>query len=277
MIMDPVAIPDLPRAVAQAVAQTPDTEMRIGKVVSYSAGAITVSISGSDILTNASYAMGQYQPALGDNVVVLRMGNQWIVLCTQSSNPTENMVNNYSFEDLPLTSPPSSWILYHDPASSEAADVDAITLPSGWELDGSSAVAFNLDNTAPGTCIDYLSSQPFQVVPGDRWTASAWVVGDSQSGPPCVRCEATLLISWHVNSSDNYPTVVSTSTIASTNVSFGLPWVFLRSGASSTGEVVPDTANWARVVLLNDMAHNTCVQNFTYSVYWDRIVARKTM
>lgn len=275
MIVDPLAVPQLPNAIGQAVEQTPDTEMRIGRVVSYDAGGIVVSVSGAGVLTNAAYAFGQYQPALGDNVVLLRMGNQWIVLCTQSDNPTDNVVQNHSFELTPLAAPPTSWTLYHDPASTELADVSAVTLPVGWELDGPSAVRFRQDNTPPGGTTDYLSSEPFEVVEGERWTASAWVVGDSLGGPPCVRCQATLMLSWHANATDSYPTVVSTATIAATNVGFGLPWTYLRAGSSSTGEVVPPTARYGRAVLFNNMQHNTCVVDFAYSVYWDRVITRK--
>jgi hypothetical protein len=277
MNIEPVAVPTLPRAISEAVAQQPDTEMRIGRVVSYNAAEITVSVSGSAILQNAAYLFGQYQPALGDNVVLMRMGNQWIAVGAQSGNPTDNQVQNFSFETLPLSTPPVNWTLYHDPVSSEPSDVDAATVPVGWELDGSSAVRFTQDNTAPGSTVDYLSSEPIEVIEGQRWTASAWVVGESQSSGPCVRAQATLLLSWHANATDSYPTFISTSTIAFTNVTFGLPWVYLRAGGSSTGEVAPPAARYVRAVLFNNMQHNSCVIDLAYSVYWDRVITRQIL
>lgn len=276
MIIDPVAVPSLPFAVA-AAAEGTDTEMRIGRVVSYDAGAITVSISGAGVLINAPYAFGQYQPALGDNVVLMRMGNQWVALCTLSGNPTDNPVRNYSFEEGTVGALPSDWTLYHDPASSEPADVVTAVVNAGWELDGSKAVRFNLDNTPPGSAIDYLSSAPIEVEEGQRWTASCWVSGFSVSSGPCVRCQASLLLSWHANASDSYPTVISTSTIAVTNVPYGLPWIYLRAGSSSTGEVVPPGARYVRAVLFNNAAHNSCVVDFPYSVYWDRVIVRRIL
>jgi len=277
MIIDPVAIPTLPAAIGQAIDAGPDTEMRIGKVISYNAGAITVSISGAGVLLDAAYAFGQYQPALGDNVVLMRMGSQWIVLCSQSGNPTDNTVANYSFEELPLASPPARWTLYHDPASSEAANVTAANVPAGWQLDGAAGARVTIDASPPGTSFDFLSSSPIEVVEGERWTASAWIVGDSLSSGPCVRCRATLMLSWHANATDSYPTFISTSTIAVTNVAFGLPWVYLRASGSSTGEVVPPGARYVRAVLATDMQHNTCVIDLAYSVYWDRVIVRKIM
>jgi hypothetical protein len=112
MIIDPVAVPSLANAIAQVTeGGGSDTEMRIGKVVSYDSGSITVSISGSGVLINAAYAFGQYQPALGDNVVLMRMGNQWIALCSQSGNPSDNEVLNYSFEDGLTGVVPDQWTL----------------------------------------------------------------------------------------------------------------------------------------------------------------------
>lgn len=278
MIIDPVAVPTLPNAVAALTDQnSSDTEMRIGRVISYDSGSITVSISGAGVLVNAAYALGQYQPALGDNVVLMRMGNQWIALCAQSGNPTDNQVQNYSFEDSVIGNLPNLWTLYHDPASTEAADVTAAIVDPGWELDGPTAVRFGLDNTPPGSCIDYLSSEPIRVSEGERWTASCWVSGLSSSSGPCVRCTATLMLSWHAGSADSYPTVISTSTIARTNVPYGLPWVYLRAGSSSTGEVVPPGARYVRAVLFNNAAHNTCVVDFPYSVYWDRVIVRQIL
>lgn len=278
MIIDPTAVPSLPNAVSM-VSETggADTEMRIGKVISYDGGSIVVSISGAGVLVNAAYAFGQYQPALGDNVVLMRMGNQWIALCSQSGNPSDNEVLNYSFEEGTLGALPDRWTLYHDPASSEAADVTEVVVEPGWELDGNRAVRFGIDNTPPGSTIDYLSSSPIEVDEGQRWTASAWVSGLSVSSGPCVRCQATLMLSWHANASDSYPTVISTSTIARTNVPYGLPWIYLRAGSSSTGEVVPPGAQYVRAVLFNNMAHNSCVVDFPYSVYWDRVITRRIL
>lgn len=277
MIVDPTAVPTFPTAISAALGNQPDTEMRIGKVISYSGQSVTASISGAGVLIDASYAFGQYQPALGDNVVIMRMGNQWIILCSQSGNPDDNVVLNYSFEELPLSAPPVRWTLYHDPASTEAADVSAAAVPSGWQLDGATAAKFSIDNSPTGTSIDYLSSEPVPVDEQQRWTASAWVIGNSLSSGPCVRGQAQLLISWHADAADSYPTAISTTLIASTNVAFGLPWVYLRAGSSSTGELVPVGARFMRTVLFCNMQHSSCVVDFPYSVYWDRVIARRTL
>lgn len=277
MIIEPVAVPSLPNAVSVIAEQASDTEMRMGRVITYDSGTITVSVSGAGVLINAPYLFGQYQPALGDNVVLMRMGNQWMALGTPSGNPSDNQVQNHSFEAGPIGSVPDKWTLYHDPASSEVADVTATVLEPGFELDGPIAVRFGIDNTPPGTAVDYLSSEPIEVIEGQRWTASCWVTGLSNSSGPCVRNQATLMLSWHANASDSYPTVISTSTIALTDTPFGLPWIYLRAGGSSTGEVVPPGAQYVRAVLFNNMAHNSCVVDLPYSVYWDRVIVRRTL
>lgn len=53
--------------------------VRVGKVTAYTAGSITVAISGSDTLVNASY-LSSYFPNVGDNVIVLKNDTSWVVL-----------------------------------------------------------------------------------------------------------------------------------------------------------------------------------------------------
>ncbi|HET9866604.1 MAG TPA: hypothetical protein VFQ06_04880 [Nitrospira sp.] len=250
--------------------------MRIGRVISYDAGSITIAISGSGVLTNASYLIGQYEPALGDNVVIERQGNQWVALGTLSANPPDNRVVNPSFEDGTLTAIPDFWTLYHDPASTESANVGVSALPAGWQIDGPRAVEFFLDSSPPGTSIDYLSSDAVPVSLGQRWAASAYVVGNSLSGPPCVRGQASLLLTWYADGADVYPTVVQQDVVAVANIAPTLPWIYLRNSSGGTNGVpVPEGVSHVRVTLLNSVEHVSCATNLSLSTYWDRIILRQ--
>lgn len=274
MQVSPFAVPNLPNAIT-IFGNYPNTEMRIGKVVAVNSGIINVSISGATSLTQAPYAFGQYQPNLGDNVVCLRVDNQWIVLCTMSGNPTDNMITNYSFEN-DLASPPGDWVLYHDPVSTEAANVSAVELPVGWELDGTQAVQFQLDATPPGVSVDVLTSTAIPVTEGELWTASAWIVGDSLSSGPCARATAQLIIGFYANSTNVWPTTVASTVLASANVPSTMPWIPLRpSGDTGDGVFVPAGANHMRVSLFVNAQHDSCSTNFVFNTYWDRVVATR--
>lgn len=276
MIVDPMAVPSLPNEISISDTENPAAEIRIGRVIAYDAGAITIAVSGSGVLVNASYLIGQYQPALGDNVVLGRQGNQWIALGTPSDNPADNQVVNPSFENGTLTAIPDNWTLYHDPASTESANVGLSAAPAGWQIDGPLVVEFFLDATPPGTSIDYLSSDAVPVVSGQRWAASAFVVGNSLSGPPCVRGQASLLLTWYADGADTYPTVVQTDVVAVANIPPTLPWLFLRnSSGGSSGVPVPDGVSHVRVTLLNSVEHVSCATNLSLSTYWDRVTLRQ--
>lgn len=274
MQLDPVAIPNLPNAIT-IFGNFPDTEMRIGVVKDISDEIVNVSISGADVLTPAPYLFGQYRPNIGDNVVCMRMDNQWVVVGALSGYQSNNQVFNSSFED-DTAAPPGGWTLYHDPASTEAADVSAVELPIGWPIDGPQAVRFRLDATPPGSSIDFLSSGAIQVQPGQQWTASAWLVGESLGSGPCVRAQAQLLVTFHTTGTDSYPTVVSQQVLATAVVPTTLPWIHMRSAGLGVGAVtVPPTAGFMRVVLLVSAQHDSCTTNFAFNIYWDRVIATR--
>lgn len=276
MIVNPASVPSLPTEVSIYDTESAGAQIRIGEVISYNAGLITIAISGSAVLTDAAYLMDQYKPALGDNVVIVRQGNQWIALGTPSANPSDNMVVNPSFEIGTDAVLPDFWSLYHDPASTEGAAVGQTSLPLGWEIDGPKALHFFLDNTPPGTSIDYVSSDAVPVALGQRWAASAFVVGNSLSGPPCVRGQAALMLTWYADGADNYPFAAQTNIVAAVNIPMTLPWLYLRnSSGGNSGIPVPEGVSHLRVTLLNSVEHVSCATNLALSTYWDRITLRQ--
>lgn len=85
------------------------TVARIGRVVAIDeATSITVEISGSPTLVQASYLFPQYQPLLGDIVYVVKQDAQWAVLGTLSGD-INSLTANPSFELGEDAVTPSDW------------------------------------------------------------------------------------------------------------------------------------------------------------------------
>lgn len=98
---------DLPAAITDA--PTSSVIARIGKVVGIvESDNITVAISGSPTLVNASYLFPQYQPVLGDRVYVAKQDAQWMVLGTLSGE-INTSVPNPSFELGTTGATPTDW------------------------------------------------------------------------------------------------------------------------------------------------------------------------
>jgi hypothetical protein len=267
------SVPDLPGAIKDS---TPNgAAMRIGKVTRYDAGYITVAISDSDVLVDASYLFGAYQPVLGDNVAVIKQGNQWRALGVVSANPDDNPVTNYSFEASDTGSMPSDWTLYHDPSSAEAAAVSCEFAPDA--IDGPKALRIQLDSSVVGTIsssTDYVSSSPIQVSPGQGWTACAMILGQSYSSGPWVNGDAGIILGFYANDVDTYPTVVSSAGTATTIIPQTLPWILMRSSSALPIEV-PSGASYMRVTLRTSLVHENTSTNYPFNVYWDRVIARR--
>lgn len=98
---------DLPAAITGVPVSS--VVARIGRVVDIQeATSITVEISGSNVLVNASYLFPQYQPMLGDLVYVEKQDAQWAVLGTLSGD-INSLAANPSFESGADSATPESW------------------------------------------------------------------------------------------------------------------------------------------------------------------------
>lgn len=274
--LGPIAVPDLAGMVR---ATTPDAAvLRIGRVTAYAAGKITVNISDSDVLVDATYIFGAYHPVLGDNVVVLKQGNQWITLGISSANPDDNPIQNYSFEDGEYDVMAPSWTLYHDPASSDTASVD-VGSPDP-PIDGPKALRVGLGAITVGvisTSFDYISSEPFPVTPGAYWSAQAWIMGKSSSGAPWVRGSASCFFSFYDNPGNTYPnTAAADAGIQTVDIPTAPPWILVRSeSGSARGVEIPTGVTHARVTLRTQLTHEDTTANYSFAAYWDRVIARK--
>jgi len=274
--LGPIASPDL-AGVVRATTQD-GAVLRIGRVTAYAAGKITVNISDSDVLVDASFIFGAYQPVLGDNVAVLKQGNQWLALGIPSANPDDNPIRNYSFEDGEYDVMAPSWTLYHDPASTDTAAVDVAQAEP--PIDGPKCLRVGLGAAVIGAISgseDYISSEPFPVTPGDLWSAQAWITGSSASGPPWVRASAACFFSWYNNPGSSYPaTAAPDSGFSAINVPTTEPWILVRSeSGTANGVEVPADVTHARITLWTALTHEDTTANYSMAVYWDRVIARK--
>jgi hypothetical protein len=276
--LGPSGQPGLARNIKAAV---PDSAiMRIGRVTRYSAGSITVAISDSDVLVDASYIFAAYQPCLGDIVQVTKQGNQWVVQGALSANPEDNPILNYSFEDGAVGGGTPNWSIYHDPLSTDTTTITVDTVSPSPAIDGPQALKIQLGASVVGaisTSVDYVSSAPFPVVPGQRWAAQAWFLGQSFSSGPWVRGTAAIFFSFYNNPADTYPnTAAGDDGFGQVYVPSTPPWLLLRTeSGSGTGAEVPAGISHARVTLETVLTHENATSNYGLDVFWDRIIATK--
>lgn len=163
---------DLPAAV-QGVEESP-VVMRIGVVVDIvEANNITVKISGSNVLVRASYLFPQYEPLLGDRVVVYRQDLQWFVMGTMSG-PINTLIRNPSFEEGVDGALPTGWTL--NIISAAAGNPVFTKVVAGqYAVTGSAVGNFGLDSVAGGTSVAEVYSSTVPAPEGSTWTLAMWV------------------------------------------------------------------------------------------------------
>jgi hypothetical protein len=166
----PEAVPQLSDAVVDTTVDS--TVTRIGVVSAVvETDNITVAISGSSVLIQAAYLFPQYQPLLGDRVVVQRQGAAWFVLGTLSG-PINTLLLNPSFEEGVLGATPPNWSIS---VVSSGAGTPTLTKVLGGEVAGSHSADFGTDSVATGGSEANVFSDPVACAPGSRWTAALFV------------------------------------------------------------------------------------------------------
>jgi hypothetical protein len=162
---------DLPAAIADSM-ESP-VVMRIGVVSAIvAADNITVKISGSNVLVQASYQWPAYEPLLGDRVVVLKQDAQWYVVGPMSG-PINSALLNPSFEEGGFGLLPTSWTIE---VLSTGAGVPTLTV-SGLNIRGRFAADFGVDNpnAVAGFSEANVYSSAVSAAAGSRWTAGLYV------------------------------------------------------------------------------------------------------
>lgn len=148
---------------------------RIGVVTEVKeAENITVKISGSNVLVQASYLFPQYQPLLGDRVYVTRQDAQWFVLGTMAG-PINSVLANASFEEGTVGATPDDWSIT---VISAVGGVPTFTkVPNGSTgISGAFQADFGVDSVVAGLSSADVFSAYQNAMPGTRWTAGYHLV-----------------------------------------------------------------------------------------------------
>lgn len=237
----PEAIPELSNAVVDTSVES--TVTRIGVVAAVvESDSITVRISGSDVLVPAAYLFPQYQPLLGDRVVVQRQGAAWFVLGTLSG-PINTTLFNPSFELNPAGVAPDGWSLQ---TISVGAGPPTLLVYAGGEVSGSRSADFGVDSVAAGVSEANIFSTPVPAVPESRWTAAFYV---QVSTEPSQNDFSDLDL--YIQFLDASNTLISETLVRATSYSVDVivPFYFrLDTGLVPAGYVLcPPTASQARM------------------------------
>lgn len=146
---------------------------RIGRVVAIDeATSITVEISGSPTLVNASYLFPQYQPLLGDFVYITKQDAQWAVLGTLSGD-INSLIPNPSFEIGEDSITPADWSFT---PSAVVAGTPTFRKETGLGIHGNHIGIFrNSSAGVAGTSSGTATSALVPAEPGQKWALGLWV------------------------------------------------------------------------------------------------------
>jgi hypothetical protein len=173
--------PNLPESVANST-ESPAV-MRIGVVADIvESDSITVRISGTPVLVQASYLFPQYLPVLGDLVAVIKQDAQWLVLGTMSGS-INSLAMNPSFENGATGATPSDWNIT---SVSGAGGTITFQKQAGSYLGQPIAGNFvgAVDFTSNGVAAASQSNITSDMIPADgneQWTGALWIAGGIMS------------------------------------------------------------------------------------------------
>jgi hypothetical protein len=272
---------------AQAIASQaqPSASMRIGRVTSFDSGYITVAISGTTVLAQASYVIGSYFPTAGDHVFVVNQGSQWVVVGELSANPAENAVANHSFEQInPAGTYASNWTEYI-PAGQSVNMATGVSSVWGNMLDGQYAgyvqALFINDASLQATGDAYILSDLFPVAAGERWSLSGWVTVSAGASYEFAETHADITMYVYANATDTFPTGTVIGNTSATDPMLISESLWMRINNSFPGEwdgfTIPSGGNYAQIVCHGSCARRTFglagfVQG-AVTIYFDRIQA----
>lgn len=282
---------DFANTMAAYVKDSSDTGMRVGVITRFTSGAATVRISGSDVLVQAS-RLDSYQPFLGDTVVVMRQGANWIILGASASMPDDNQVLNPSFELDGAVSPNlavSNWTRYKDPSGTLTSS-PSTTYGSRCTLapDGRFSLSIQVDTSSQppiSNSYDIYSSDPVPVNEGEVWALNAYTVASVSNSTNGLVISTSLSIEGYPDSTTIYPTPGTyIGSSGSNDTPFGCPWVRKQvfSTDLNTGDVngvrIPagSGVKFIRALLYTQVIYQGMSPvTGTMLVYWDRVVLKR--
>lgn len=257
---------DLPAAV-QGVPTSP-VIMRIGEVVNIVEGTnVTVRISGSPTLVNASYLFPSYRPILMDRVMVLKQDAQWAVIGVLSGE-LNTQAFNPSFEDGPFNSGvPQNWT--YTVTDSSAGTPTVVKDLALSPIQGQYVAHVNLSPGAALASSADLISTRIPATPGSVWTGGVFMYAIELGGGN------SFLVATAINFYDAGGALISTGGLANAaNLSAAIPqWFLIAPDAAFPSATAP--ANTASVALLINMTFFVLDTGFTYDIYFDYAMLRR--
>lgn len=277
---DPASNAGAAQQIAAIAQNADDTSVRQGRVISFDGSSITVAISGSPTLVNATYLMS-YQPALGDLVNVIRSGASWLVLGCAIGMPVNNALANGSFEvNGSGNLSPWTFVVIQNTAGNPTGTTQDMTgfVPNGQLVAGRFAAFCSINTNGVGSDSEgVFRSEPVPVAPGETWVGMAsrhiemnaafWRVSGGNAIQPAV--QAFVSVSFYTNAAQAEPGAaqfISNPQLPPIGTEPG--WNTIQTPAA----VVPAGCTVARLVL--DFAVSDFIVN-TYACYWDRAILRK--
>lgn len=277
------------KQVAEIKQNADSVTVRQGRVISYSASSITVAISGSPVLVNASY-LSSYTPVPGDLVTVLKVGASWVVLGTFMDMPDNNLLQNGSFElatnAFGTTGNLTPWefVVLQNAAGTPtvtAVRVDATIIPNGQLVAGNYAARIEILTNGTGTNSEaLLRSEAIPVVPGETYVAvgsrsldieilNLKVVGGGTAAF-LPQTQSFIGVYFYTGQTQAEPAPNQNFVSAFQDAPHGTEtgWSLIQTPPA----VVPTGMSWARVALdfwVSDTDNNT------YRCMWDRVILRK--
>lgn len=280
----PISTPQLPRAVVESY--VPETNVRVGVVITFTGGYVTVRISGSDVLVRANL-LNSYQPTLGDYVTILRQGGSWLVLGASTAMPQDNVVFNPSFELDGLSTgigAPTGWVHLHTGGMTSVIS-NTYSFNCGVAPDGQFALEVQV-NTASSVGIDNatdtFSSTPVHVSADQVWGLNAYVIATNGDNlpPDGLIVQSQVILYGYANETDVYPTGATFLAASSGQETSGCPWkrkqVIRVSGDDIVGATIPSGVTFLRATLQTAVIYddNAPVEG-GFSVLWDRVVMQR--
>lgn len=176
----------LPAAIASV--PTSSTITRVGVVTAIAeSDNITVAISGSPTLVSASYLFPQYQPVLGDRVIVQKQDAQWLVLGTLSGPVDSNtLALNPGFELGAVGAIPQNWFRL---VTDNTAGTPTFTMQQPFNpLSGLYVGQVELvNNGVLNFSIILMSSSTVPAREGEQWTGALYARMAALAGPDRVQ------------------------------------------------------------------------------------------
>lgn len=262
--MNPYAIPELARSVADAAMQG-GCRFVVGRVVQHAPEGLLVAPGGLDTEpVLAGWQRGVYQPTLGETVGLITQDGTWFCVGPIGGPlDTPNSVLNYSFEDSANGVFPLGWTLV---TTAGAPVLDTFDWKHPEFVDGGKVGRLTVSTTSTVTC--QVVSNAIPVATKETWGVGAWYRPNAGFGVNAGTIR--IYASWY--SGSTLTSLVSEESAVTFPLVRGHGWrLITENGASGRGPSAPAGANYLRVKIA--LSWSAIAGDV---VYLDRVTARRT-